>query len=651
MYKYILCIIIGIIFFWIHNRKETFNIGGKSIGDQCDHINDPPDICNISDQFDNCTPLNVCKCSDGSGGVEVDRCVLDTELNCETHSDCSDQVNCNGNCYCYFNKCKIIEDSGDLDYKLDEYNVCAATTANRPTHINMLSNTDNSYFGDDCIIDDDCTSDTVVRDIKDVEKESCNLRGFDRENCLNTHQTNRSGSICSQICPMKTKTNNSKDLVNAGFEHVELLDLTDTIDQDFHYNLEYGGRLAPYNNINSTEYHFFKFLEKKFKTRAKKIRNGIVYINSRIFYYTLTSNVPRYSESPNISDAVREEIRVDKFNYMISGEIYANPFLALHIDFNNFRRWRVGDDTDWGITTPKTTEFTNEMHVVIDSDTYSENIMKTNTLYLPPEGNQLDLYKTLSNKLTHINIWVKLTGSENFNSLGLLDMVEDAKLVGGSTPIQNFKNALVSQISTDEGDLKKTRINQFSDQNGIFINTNNYDMPYYNVDLDNLYTYNMKNGNALVFNTVGTPHTALKLKDEDEWRLTSESRYAYMNKPFDINRVFTLSSDGTEIIREPSYNDNISIFMDDPTNSYDELTRGTGFFSIDDVKSIFIQRYDTLEILYIDARESLGEQIKPFFVEYFNVHIFKYLMDSVRFEYFNDDLKLLEDIKNLIRID
>ena len=69
MYKYISFFILGIIIYLIYNHNETFNVGGKNLLDRCDHVNDPPNVCNIStrDEFCNNPPgRNMCKCSDGS---------------------------------------------------------------------------------------------------------------------------------------------------------------------------------------------------------------------------------------------------------------------------------------------------------------------------------------------------------------------------------------------------------------------------------------------------------------------------------------------------------------------------------------------------------------------------------------------------------
>ena len=49
MNKYLFFILFGIILFLIYNSIE-----GLNIGDRCDHINDPPNICNLPNPDKSC---------------------------------------------------------------------------------------------------------------------------------------------------------------------------------------------------------------------------------------------------------------------------------------------------------------------------------------------------------------------------------------------------------------------------------------------------------------------------------------------------------------------------------------------------------------------------------------------------------------------
>ena len=180
-------------------------------------------------------------------------------------------------------------------------------------------------------------------------------------------------------------------------------------------------------------------------------------------------------------------------------------------------------------------------------------------------------------------------------------------------------------------------------------------MPEYNVDLDNLYTFNMNDGDALVFNTLDTPHAALELKN-NEWRLSVENRYAYMNRQFNIFDVFHMDSDSDSLIANVLYDNNISFLVNDTETDYSPLIMGDGFFSIDIVKQFFIDQYNRLKILYDLAYSDLSvDQINPYFVEQFDITLFKYMMDHIRFELIeaarpgSGDSLLVNHIKDLIK--
>ena len=562
MYKYI-SLFIGIIIYLIYNHNETFNVGGKNIDESCENNQE----CN------------------------------------------SDDGNCNDTCYCYFNKCKSIDSIGpDSDYNLGTHNVCSAGEG-EDTYINMFSNS-GGLFGR-CKLNSGCEPAPETEDGRiDIEYNHCTstYRGQPRIDCWRSHSVNvdRNDNLCLQSCPLKTKTNNSKDLVNAGFEHVQLVNLSDEIDDEYHNTLDYDV-LSKYKGITVGEYHFYKFLEKKYNSRAKKIKNGIVYINSRIFYYTMADTVSRSMRGSDVNYLMFTR-KTRHIIHKSNPEYLRGAFQILHVDFNNIRKWRSTWDENqvqseqWGDSINKSLEFKNQTQLQIVGQMYNsvDNRSGDHSVYFDhfPDTDQLNLYKKLNKKLKHINIWVKLAGSQNLNSLALLDTVEDAKLLGNQFwPIQNWKNALLSQLSTDKNSPKKTRMNQFSEASGQIINLNNFDAPEYNVDLDNLYTFNMNDGDALVFNTLDTPHSALQLKN-DEWRLSVETRYAYMNKPFDINEVFVMDSD--RLIANVLYDNNNSLLVNEaqalseirpvgtaPTD-YSPLIRGDGFFSIDIVKNNFL---------------------------------------------------------------
>ena len=573
MYKYI-SLFIGIIIYLIYNHNETFNVGGKNIDESCENNQE----CN------------------------------------------SDGGNCNDTCYCYFNKCKSIDSIGpDSDYNVVNSNVCSAGE-NDKIDVNMFSNS-GGLFGR-CSRDTDCQSPNWLSSAtiytKDIEYNLCIGEGDFGNPCQQSHKAN----LCIQQCKLNTKNNNSKDLVNAGFEHINLIDINDDIDNDIYnndipdlINILNDQTISRFGNITLTEYYFFKFLEKKYNSRCKKIKDSIVYINSRIFYYfyrepfvssriggleNYTRNIDRY---------------VSPFNQIILQNVRYNrpPLYRLHIDYNDFKKWR-GDNTDidnnritdWGIRPA----FSNITGTKFEMENNYSNNMALNYLFR-------------TNNITNINIWVKLDGSTNYNSLGLIDIIDDTKL--NDENFNLLKNKTLNDLSSDNNNIKDTRVNQFSMGSGVNININNYrETDEYNANPSNLYTYNMKNGDALVFKTLETPHTSITLQP-NEWRITNENRYSYTSKPFNINDVFDESGDSIKS------NDNINNSKLSMDEEFNDVTKGDGFFSIDIVKQFFIDQYNRLKILYDVAYSQLDSNIHPLFVT-FNKEIFKFLMDNIRFE-------------------
>ena len=660
MHKY-LSFFIGIIIYLIYNHNETFTIGARDAGDICE---------------------NSVECNES--GVDGDG-------------------NCNDKCYCYFNKCKSIDSIGqDSDYNLLENNVCGAGVEIRDINIAMLAKSKanpsyrDHFNGRFCDINvmNNCFEDAPMsREVmwEDIEYRFCeetyeasglvgSVRARFIENCKSTHA---SKDLCFQECPMKIKTNNSKDLENAGFEHVQLVDLEDPLDREFHFNLDYRRKIYfdegvetanLYHGLNVAEYHFYKFLEKKYNSKAKKIKNGIVYINSRIFYYTMADSHTRFSignlvNQPKVISSIRQFIHTNPIE-TLEGQ---SPYSLLHVDFTNVPKWRVDDlyINEWGV--PVTKDFTDQTHYQITGGLYNRKVSNMYNEYLPPLDTdraavpltQADLYKKLNKKLKHINIWTKLVGSDDFNSLGIMDTIQDEKLVGDHfMPLQNFRNTLISEMTADKSDEKNTRLNQFGDERGIMINKNDIDTvgdESYDVDLDTLYTYKMNDGDAFVFSTLNSPHVALPHR-EDEWRFTVENRYAFINKPFDIDQVFVVNSDGI-IINQPSYDDNTSLLVNDAETQaetrrsgseidFSPLTKGDGFFSIDAVKTKIIYEYNRLQDIYNRAYSELSGngQLNPVFPLQFDIKRFKFMMDHIRFELFDDNDKCLLGMKLLIRL-
>jgi len=630
MYKYLSFIIIGIILFIIYNNIDGLTISSKNIGDRCDHINDPPNICNISTYQEYCNNppgTNMCKCE--SEGSNIDRCVLQ----CETNSDC------NVSEYCYFNKCKSINSvNDDEDYNKTDHNICASGY-NDDVYVNMFANSGGLYTLGRCNRDTNCRSPNWLMSAtkKKYDPEWNYCPSFPTlSNCANTHSTN----LCTQQCKINLKNNYSKDLVNAGFEHINLIDLNDVIDNDIHRNIadvlisglnirqgvrnwriqRFGN--TDMNHITLDDYYFSKFLEKKYNSTSKIINlnngdNKIVYINSRIFYYEKVppyttirvSGIENYNSATNYSDS--NNIYRDIYNMFDrqtrSGLIdttFVTPFSLLHIDYQDFKIWR-GDNriidnnriNDWGTRV--------DISELLTDKTYFEQKMHNK------------LFFNANNDFQNINIWIKLDGSEHYNSLGLIDIIDDDKL--NNYNFNLYKKRVLNDISSDKNNIKDTRINQFF--GGTHINTNNYTESHnYNVNLNNLYLYDMNNGDAIVLNTNETPHISIELQP-NEWRITTESRYSYTSKPFDIINVF--DKDGE------------SIKSNDMINS-SKLTNNEHFNSIyRDIKLFFREQYDKLKPLYTNAYTELVDErisINPFYHETFNIEIFKKIMDNIRFE-------------------
>ena len=65
---------------------------------------------------------------------------------------------------------------------------------------------------------------------------------------------------------------------------------------------------------------------------------------------------------------------------------------------------------------------------------------------------EMNLYKDLANSddtsIESINIWVKLIGSDNYTSLGLVDIIDDSKLDPSHHPIEYYKDNMMNHMSS-----------------------------------------------------------------------------------------------------------------------------------------------------------------------------------------------------------
>jgi len=624
MYKYIFYIIFGIILFLIYN-----NIDGLNIGEDCE---------------------NNIECNSEGG-------------------DCHD--NGINKCYCYFNKCKTIDSvNDDANYNPIARSVCGvADNSDNIVRINMLAN---GYYGTyarelRCQLGNDCwlysdknyTSNDYYYD---------NICG-DNDACKEDH----SARLCVQSCPVNIVNNSNKDLVNAGFENVKIIDLNDEVEKNIYETALYD-RDTQKSLIS--EYHLYKYLERKYNSRCKKIKDGIVYIKSRIFYYTTGDGNLRY-RIKRTSDFYHFFNETDSpFRRYFNQRARFQPLHLLHIDYTDFKKYgsigvnKYGEEwnqEDWDrsiYTNPSSANYIDKYDSVITAPLYGNN----NPNFKIPAGEQTNLYKQIANsedtEIETINIWIKLVGSTDFTSLALVDTIDDNKLVNELqyNTINDYKDYITNHMTSiyDNGSINKkyTRINQFAHTNANAININNnvsnnpiLEKSEYDIDLNKLYVFPMNDGDALVFKTTQTPHTAVYV--DDQWRLTYESRYSYTNKPFNISDIFEETSDTITV--KSDYDSNNSKLHSD--SIYNNLTMGVGYFSIDTVLENIIDLYNRLKSLYETSYTELYDQsiqIIENFTQTFNIVIFISLMDNLRFEYFeieyndNDDL-IKDNIKKVIR--
>ena len=189
MNKYLFFILFGIILFLIYNSIE-----GLNIGDRCDHINDPPNICNLPNPDKSVMEgkditcnypkgVNLCKCIELGTDEDPDsRCVLNTTINT-------------------YMIAKNIDDSCIVEEN--------CTLANQEDI--------NRYEGE--------SDDNINRDICYDNCSSLSSKTM-RDNCRNYHKNIR----CRQLCDLDLILDPSdKNLNNSGFEKIsQFLDTTPT---------------------------------------------------------------------------------------------------------------------------------------------------------------------------------------------------------------------------------------------------------------------------------------------------------------------------------------------------------------------------------------------------------------------------------------
>jgi len=155
---------------------------------------------------------------------------------------------------------------------------------------------------------------------------------------------------------------------------------------------------------------------------------------------------------------------------------------------------------------------------------------ETNPLY-DRDGNEVPM-DTIANKET-FNLWVLLYSNEGVETLGFIDVVDESsnnpnqvqeslhQSYGLGDP--HYRSNVLSYpfgLQLNLNNIRTTKTGDASDPN---------------LNLDKLYTYTMQNGDGFRFDTKSTPHTGFDPKVENGLRISTESRYVLFNEDYNLS--------------------------------------------------------------------------------------------------------------------
>ena len=198
------------------------------------------------------------------------------------------------------------------------------------------------------------------------------------------------------------------------------------------------------------------------------------------------------------------------------------------------------------------------------------------------------------------NIWLLLNESDDDKTLGFFNMY-----------------AHITQENSIQDLLKQiTNIEDSNSFNSLY--SNHLILPNVNRLGNDLYTFSMDKGSALLFNSTEISHTGFT--PESGIRISVESRYVLLPYVFDLNSAFEISPDGTTLVVKTNV-DNVPIELP----PYLPLTIYKWF---QDEFSLISQQYNRLKregrllprILELEESDMIS------------MRIFQNLLDNVQFK-------------------
>jgi len=392
-----------------------------------------------------------------------------------------------------------------------------------------------------CMTNTKCTLNESVIEFKDA----CHPQCHEAENipeCNNYHTL----KLCNQACVLTEEQNKEKNLKKDGFEKINKLV---NINEDEYFlkfkellnapflsrskmNMSYNMK---YKNISFSEYLLKNYMNKKLNANIKILDHGIFYINRQIIYFKYARYVQtRISEKGSNKKKISSDFNIYYNNYSNTKLFEHYPFL--HIDGQNVRPYEILEsdpffhlksDTFFSKKTFKCNNLlSDDPNPDIEYNTYLQRIAKNNMNGI--NGIEYD------NDTVFINIWLLFYGTRNVETLGFIDAIDDNKP-------HLYDDTLVEMLQDNEDVDKLTSfITEPAQYTNIYnAKTKNItsDDSKPDIDLEKLYTFNMEQGDALVFRT-DIPHVGFPPSDPNGLRMSLEARYAYLVKPFSIETMF-----------------------------------------------------------------------------------------------------------------
>jgi len=614
MYKYLLCIILGILVFILWNRYNGFSVGIQTLNEQCKRP-----VYVKGDSRDGCDVDFVCKGTRSQQhstfrGICVDPQDLKDwgEFDDRQH-DILTTLGWNKDSWDDGNEgpfeheltqreINLLRMNGFSDIFLNMFDFpapapapalapapaagggaggrrdsCSSIISDEEVTgemINMLANTnvrDISCLSDMSEYDGKCQAflNTQISNKFDLIAGACPIeRGPDDEtihvdflNCIKYHTLDY---LCQQSCATNINTllpvtheRHDKNMENAGFEYrPDVIDPNNVIFQDFlriiNADIEKDSPVATFYGYNEQirlyfgEYMLLKYLQKIHPGfEILKIDDGIFYVNGNLYIFKTDNIALRSDMKPQISSMLPDTTLL----YKVYSDGGVGTQKNLHSDYQNTAEYKQ-DELFPGLPedesyrqSDKYQHFMNRIGTREMGNTPIEN-------YLITFPHVMGLISGLSitpflfdNKhmLNYFNIWLKIDGTPNAKTLAFVDIVDEPGL---------DKDTALTSMWTDTGNPDITRINK--NKPGYLLNINALPERH-----RVLYTPDkMDNGDILIFDTTSTPHKAL-VQNDDEWRLSVETRYAVLQLPFNLEELYEITSDSLV------YRDNMVGITDD----------------------------------------------------------------------------------------